>query len=88
MMMVEGLGGSQNTLASSTSSPSQPHPMGLPPYSLHEGSMSSSQSVSSSNSGRHSDAALDDYEGHAAAASSEGYVYASPDTCRQHLLLL
>ena len=27
-------------------------PLGLPPYSIHDGSMSSSQSISSSNSGR------------------------------------
>ena len=27
-------------------------PMGLPPYAIHDGSMSSSQSISSSNSGR------------------------------------
>lgn len=39
-----------------TQSPSHV-PMGLPPYAIHDGSMSSSQSISSSNSGRDGDLA-------------------------------
>ena len=50
-----GLTGSSQTLSGgSTISPSA-FGLGLPPYAIHDESMSSSQSISSSNSGKHSE---------------------------------
>lgn len=56
-----GLPLSQQSLTASMGSPSsQGLSLGLPPYAYHDGSMSSSQSISSSNSGRHSDNGLEE----------------------------
>lgn len=51
--------GSLNS-AGALQSPS--HMSGLPPYSLHDGSMSSNQSISSSNSGRPSEGGPEEYD--------------------------
>ena len=58
--------GSLNS-AGALQSPS--HLSSLPPYSLHDGSMSSSQSISSSNSGRHSEGMQEEYDETGGASS-------------------
>ncbi len=55
--------GSQPGLSSSVNLGSPRESMGVLPYSVTDGSMSSSQSISSSNSGRHSDGAEEFQEG-------------------------